>query len=308
MKKSRLLGVACAGLAILSFNTSAAIVSWSLDNGVFTELTGSTAVDSNYRYSIDYGSEPDYIQTPGSSYSWTAYSDNTISDGTNTFQFTGAGDIVSISAGDEEHAVFFTSTGGVWSLENQAGTGVFTDASSLGVTAYDLAVGSTGFGSLTNSIWVAYDDGRIVGGSGEEYQFTGAGNVVSIAADDNNSAILFTDNDEQWALNLLNENDIINITHLNASAVDYGAFNDPNGSFGNGWGFYGWVAYADGTIQKDSNTSFQFSGPGTIVGIEGIDGDSALIYVSTVPLPGAVWLFGSGLLGLVGIARRKKVA
>ena len=30
--------------------------------------------------------------------------------------------------------------------------------------------------------------------------------------------------------------------------------------------------------------------------------------VSAVPVPGAVWLFGSGLLGLIGIARRKKTA
>ena len=28
--------------------------------------------------------------------------------------------------------------------------------------------------------------------------------------------------------------------------------------------------------------------------------------VAAVPVPAAVWLFGSGLLGLVGIARRKK--
>ena len=28
--------------------------------------------------------------------------------------------------------------------------------------------------------------------------------------------------------------------------------------------------------------------------------------VNTVPVPGAVWLFGSGLIGLIGIARRKK--
>lgn len=30
------------------------------------------------------------------------------------------------------------------------------------------------------------------------------------------------------------------------------------------------------------------------------------VSVSAVPIPGVVWLFGSGLLGLVGIARRKK--
>jgi len=29
--------------------------------------------------------------------------------------------------------------------------------------------------------------------------------------------------------------------------------------------------------------------------------------VETVPIPSAVWLFGSGLLGLIGVARRKKV-
>ena len=28
--------------------------------------------------------------------------------------------------------------------------------------------------------------------------------------------------------------------------------------------------------------------------------------VNPVPIPAAVWLFGSGLIGLIGIARRKK--
>ena len=32
------------------------------------------------------------------------------------------------------------------------------------------------------------------------------------------------------------------------------------------------------------------------------------IEISKVPVPAAIWLFGSGLLGLVGIARRKKAA
>ena len=28
--------------------------------------------------------------------------------------------------------------------------------------------------------------------------------------------------------------------------------------------------------------------------------------INTVPVPAAIWLFGSGLLGLIGISRRKK--
>ena len=28
--------------------------------------------------------------------------------------------------------------------------------------------------------------------------------------------------------------------------------------------------------------------------------------ISSVPVPAAIWLFGSGLLGLIGVARRKK--
>ena len=33
---------------------------------------------------------------------------------------------------------------------------------------------------------------------------------------------------------------------------------------------------------------------------------SALVRTSAVPVPAAVWLFGSGLIGLIGLARRKK--
>lgn len=37
-----------------------------------------------------------------------------------------------------------------------------------------------------------------------------------------------------------------------------------------------------------------------------VSGGSATVIASTVPVPAAIWLFGSGLLGLTGLARRKK--
>lgn len=36
--------------------------------------------------------------------------------------------------------------------------------------------------------------------------------------------------------------------------------------------------------------------------------DNIVIDVTAVPVPAAVWLFGSGLVGLIGVARRKKAA
>lgn len=53
------------------------------------------------------------------------------------------------------------------------------------------------------------------------------------------------------------------------------------------------------------NTQFirlGLSGNGNLIGF----GELAFEQAAVVPLPPAIWLFGSGLLGLVGMARRKK--
>lgn len=65
---------------------------------------------------------------------------------------------------------------------------------------------------------------------------------------------------------------------------------------------YGFTA-GRGTITIDTNT-----GSGTYVALNGIaaTGADGAGGVTPVPIPAAVWLFGSGLLGLIGIARRKK--
>ena len=76
-----------------------------------------------------------------------------------------------------------------------------------------------------------------------------------------------------------------------------------------------WTTYNFSTIAGDAITAaggvtLQLNGvcggvPGCLSDWQ-IDNVSISADVNAVPVPAAVWLFGSGLLGLVGVARRKK--
>jgi hypothetical protein len=64
-----------------------------------------------------------------------------------------------------------------------------------------------------------------------------------------------------------------------------------------------------GVIDTAGFNSFEFrevNGKG--LEVLTIRADDASLGVSAVPVPAALWLFGSGLLGLVGMSRRKKAA
>jgi len=50
----------------------------------------------------------------------------------------------------------------------------------------------------------------------------------------------------------------------------------------------------------------EIGGIGVMAESGGLDAAWELISYSVVPVPAAAWLFGSGLIGLIGIARRKK--
>ena len=56
-----------------------------------------------------------------------------------------------------------------------------------------------------------------------------------------------------------------------------------------------------GSVNSSAVTSLQF----VVTGVQNMDSIIDNV-TAAVPVPAAVWLFGSGLLGLVGIARRKK--
>ena len=74
---------------------------------------------------------------------------------------------------------------------------------------------------------------------------------------------------------------------------------------------YSW-AFDDGSFGDGAEATHIYDNPGiyqavlTVVDeFGGVGGVSLDITVSAVPVPPAVWLFGSGLVGLIGVARRK---
>jgi len=71
---------------------------------------------------------------------------------------------------------------------------------------------------------------------------------------------------------------------------------DNSAAFGTDLDFYYWQT---GGFSTDPNLF-------KAAGVWSFDG-STLGYASPVPVPAAVWLFASGLLGLVGVSRRKKM-
>jgi hypothetical protein len=112
------------------------------------------------------------------------------------------------------------------------------------------------------------------------------------------------------------------------SVTSFNLYTDTDQDFGNGVGdLLGTFNPADGGIQPSLGQVFTFNSLNTqflhidvlsmasgTTDIKPGIGEVAFRDVtyrngtSVVPIPAAVWLFGSGLLGLIGMARRKKAA
>ena len=72
----------------------------------------------------------------------------------------------------------------------------------------------------------------------------------------------------------------------------------------------GFQIFTPGLIPELTFASYGFNGAGWIMATDvtgaRVDIHGEITRAPVVPIPAAVWLFGTGLLGLIGVARRKK--
>ena len=90
-------------------------------------------------------------------------------------------------------------------------------------------------------------------------------------------------------------------TLLGGGSVSDTFFIDPTGIFGTDWFFLGLT----GTVFDSANltsVSFVNQSPANYLAVDDLLLD---IRISAIPIPAAVWLFGTALIGLVGLSKRR---
>ena len=101
---------------------------------------------------------------------------------------------------------------------------------------------------------------------------------------------------------------------VGTNGIKYGMWNSSGSSFGPVFGtvdgkssdFTDWVQYTHSfSIDNDATYTLAFAAVGTSDNRGGFIDN---VELNAVPIPGALWLLGSGLLGLVGIRRRHSKA
>lgn len=296
LKKNALsLGMAAAvGLTAITLSTAASaglVADGSYDLVIKTTPTTTTfyggtsfkfGIDGNWRSSFSFGGIPSTSSqgmTDNSSLVGGLYGSSIGDDGwAGIIGVSVSGDNVSIpGVGDMSGTI---DAGGVMNLDV---------TSRLGAVS--------GF-PLNNLAW-NIDDAQ---GNCDTNGCTSTGNT---------SYQTFTTGGATGPAGTINGKALTNIGDVDGDSIDdYAGIMVTGGQVGSAWGgFFGATYYEVWDFQLLSNNSATGFNVDTIFGTAG--GDFAQ-YVGAItapiPVPAAVWLFGSGLLGLVGVARRKNKA
>lgn len=176
------------------------------------------------------------------------------------------------------------------------------------------------------SVWGAANRGEWanVAGSGVAYLDAGSYSGIGVCKDSEGRCAGVPDDNMTGAEYLLFEHatDIFTSMTLNGNHTAYQAnhiFIDKNG-LTDGFNFE-WVSVTGGIVDLTGvgssflvSTSLGGIAPSTIC-LQGNDGchpppaiEAYVGSVSTVPIPAAAWLFGSALMGLAGVARKRKMS
>jgi len=205
---------------------------------------------------------------------------------------------------------FDTPTEAAWGGWNRGDAGTlyaewdsFVDSSYPGTRTAAPDIGSAG----TSNAYLGWNAGTFVAGSGNLYSFSvvekfAATIAGSVAAGPLRAALQF----ETWGMPA----DYSSIL-LNGVAPTFTAqtFDDTNylSSFGN-VELIQYLAYWDLSAAASSYVfTFSSKEPSLSLGQVALDigPNTASGPVSSVPLPAAVWMFGTGFMGMLGLSRRK---
>ena len=118
----------------------------------------------------------------------------------------------------------------------------------------------------------------------------------------NGGHVVFADNgDGSWGA------EVFDVTNTSGGSITLS--NDANFVLGISWnGGVNYFGDTGSSIQSSPDT-YLIVFDGFVQGPQGprrISGSTLAVDLAPIPVPAAVWLFGSGLLGLAGMARRKK--
>jgi len=183
-----------------------------------------------------------------------------------------------VSIGGYEVNAFATSLDGI--APAAAGLDVTTIGGTLAAVTTDTSVDSyvflpTGKSSSSVALTLGFVSGSLVNGAGDDLV------LFEIGAPDNFSVTIGGTNLDLATSDTGFQNS--DPAQLNAVAIDLSAFGVANGAV-------------------VTQVTVGFNAGGATFALAGALAPS----MSPVPVPAAVWLFGSGLLGLAGFARRRK--